>query len=252
MPVGYEDVEPAIVVHVKKARSPLHQGIAWLADLGTQTDIVKSPCGRIAIQGIGLIGEGGYENVEQATVVIVAKIDSHIALRLSGTAESNAREGAYLCEGAVMTVVVQVVRSRVVGHEQIGPAVVVVVGPHGSQPVVPGRIVHTRFHRNLFERAVAPVVVQEIGFALHPPGTALHRHRLVDAMLALAELGKVIDIEMNITRNEQIYVSIAIVIPPRSACTEAAATHSGLFRDVFKFAVATIPVKNISSVSSHI
>ena len=63
-------------------------------------------------------------------VVVIRRVDSHSASRLAVFAEGDARIHGDFFELAVPHVAVQLVGLRVVGHYQVGPAVVVVV-EHG-------------------------------------------------------------------------------------------------------------------------
>ena len=64
-----------------------------------------------------------------------------------------------------MLVAVEKVRAGIVGDVEVGPGVVVVVAPGCAQSVVVRGIVDAGFLRDLFKRAVALVVKEQVGLA---------------------------------------------------------------------------------------
>ena len=54
---------------------------------------------------------------------------------------------------------------------------------------------------------------------------------------------------MNVARDEEVNVAIAIVVGPRSAGREAAAADSSLVGDVFESAIAFVAVERVAAVS---
>jgi len=108
--------------------------------------------------------------------------------------------------------------------------------------------VHARFLRDFFECSVAAVVIEQVGFANHAPGTALHN----DATeFAGAECGNIVEIHVNVPRDENIDEAVFIVVRPRRAGHEAASADAGFFGDIFKSAIATVAVERIAAVAGH-
>src|SRR5271170_3352399 len=97
------------------------------------------------------------EIAETAGVIVVGEVDAHGAEALAVAAEGYAGEQADVGERAVVIVVIEVAGDGVVGDKEVGPAVVVVVGPHGAEAVVADVIVNASFDANFFERAVAAI-----------------------------------------------------------------------------------------------
>ena len=117
---------------------------------------------------------------------IVSPSHAHVALFLPIRTERHAGEHSGLFKRPVVLVAVKIIWAGVVGHVQIGPAVVVVVAPNRPQAVVVVGIVHAGFFRNFFKRPVSAVVEKQVGFPLHPPRTALHSNSLEPAGLFVA------------------------------------------------------------------
>ncbi len=61
-----------------------------------------------------------------------------------------------------MIVVIEVVGHGIVGDEQIDPAVIVVVHPHYAEAVVADVVVYASFDGDLFESAVAAIVIEKV------------------------------------------------------------------------------------------
>ena len=102
-----------------------------------------------------------------------------------------------------MFIVIEIIRAGIIGDIEIGPAIVVIVSPHHAQAIVVVGIVNPSFFGDLFESAVAAIVKEQVGLALHSPRTTLDADSLEAAgLLVAAESGQVVDIEMDIARHE--------------------------------------------------
>ena len=77
MPIGHEDVRPAVVVHVEECRAPTDEWIAGLRQLRVPTNVSHAPGALVPVQSIGLIGEIGNKNIQPSVVIEVGDIDSH-------------------------------------------------------------------------------------------------------------------------------------------------------------------------------
>ena len=125
--VGDQDVEPAIVVDIDEAHTPAQQpGIHAQSRLVGA--VVEGAVAEIHEEGVGIAGEIGLHNVEHAVAVVVADGNAHAGLRLAVGRVGHARLDGLILEGAVFLVHVVGGGGRVVGHVDIGPAVVVQVG----------------------------------------------------------------------------------------------------------------------------
>src|SRR5438132_1533141 len=102
------------------------------------------------------------EEIEPAVIVVVAQGNAHSSHHASTSGQTHPGDRSNLIELAVALIVVKKRVESIVGHEQIGPAVVVVVSrPHGE--ILALRIVDSRGLRYVCESAVAVVVVENVG-----------------------------------------------------------------------------------------
>src|SRR5207302_1360110 len=247
--VGDQKVEPGVIVHIEKSGAPADVRIAGLAYAGSPTDVVETLWTHVAIEGVGLLFEVRDEKAEAAAVVVIAPIDAHIAELHTFAAEGHTSEHARVGEGTVVIVVIEIVGDRVVGDEEVGPAVVVVVHPHDAEAVVADVVMDAGLDGNFLEGAVAAIVIEKIAFALEAPGAALHQNAFEAAEFVAAKLREIVHVEMRIARNVEIDEAVAIVIAPGSASHEAAATDAGFFGDVLELAVSETAVKGAAAES---
>src|SRR5262249_33945919 len=77
--VGYKEIEPSVVIHVKKSSTPADIRIARLPDPRGPAHIIESFRAGIAIQRIGLLFKVSNEETQAPAVVVVAEIHSHVA-----------------------------------------------------------------------------------------------------------------------------------------------------------------------------
>src|SRR5437660_10669223 len=114
-------------------------------------------------------------------------------------------------------------------------------------------IIHPGFLRDIFKGTVTAIVKEKVAFALHAPGPALHEHaaKLAEVLIA-AEFGQLVHVDMNIARDKQLDVPIAIVVAPGCSQAQSTARDSGLFRDIFEFAVAQIVVEDVAAITSYV
>src|SRR5438132_3573036 len=134
--VGDKKVQPGVVVHVKEGRTPAHVRIAGLADSGGPTHIVEYLGINIAIQRIRLLFKVSNKKAQATAVVVVTEIHSHVPKFQTFATQRNTGQQADVNEYAIMIVMIQIVGYRVVGDQEIGPAIVIVIGPHHAQAVI--------------------------------------------------------------------------------------------------------------------
>ncbi len=125
--VGHEDVEPAIVVHVEEAYAPAEEaGVdAKAGEIGV---VVEVAVAEIEVEGVGVAGEVGLDDVEEAVAIEVADGDAHACLGLAVGGVGDAGLDGDIFEGAVLLVLVERGGGGVVGDVDVGPAIVVEVG----------------------------------------------------------------------------------------------------------------------------
>ena len=117
----------------------------------------------------------------------------------------------FVREGAIPPVDPELIRRRVVGHIQIEPTVAVVVADRDAQAgaVGPG---DARRLRHVGETAVALVAIQPVGDRTVGARTAVvTRPEAVGAELVVGQR------EVEIVRDEQIEIAIAVVVGERRA-----------------------------------
>src|SRR5487761_116336 len=112
----------------------------------------------------------------------------------------------------------------------------IVIATDHPQSITFFRIIHSRAPGDLGKRSVAIIMKQKIGLTLHSPRPALDQDALVPAEFVAAKLWQVVDIHMDVTRDEQIHVAIAVVIGPSRTRAEASSPHTRALGHVLKFA----------------
>src|SRR5438876_983422 len=110
------------------------------------------------------------KKAQAPAVVVVAKIHSHVPKFQAFTAQRDTRHQADVGKGAVVIVVIEVVGNGIVGDQKIGPAIIVVIGPHHAEAIIADLIVDASFDRDLFKGTVTTIVVKEVGFTFQAPG----------------------------------------------------------------------------------
>src|SRR5215813_8941875 len=185
-------------------------------------------------------------------MLIVPEIHSHRSLSAAVTAERGSAEHAYVGERSIVIVAVKVVRRGIVGHIQIRPAVIVIVAPHRPEAVIQVGVVHARLLGNILKSSVSTIAKEKMALSNHSPGAALHGNALEMAKLSAAEFRKMIHIDMHVTGDEQIHVAVTVVVSPGCPGAEASHAYSGLFRHIFKCAVALVVVEHVAAVTGYI
>src|SRR5438067_1773247 len=115
----------------------------------------------------------GDKETQAPAVVVVAEIHSHVPKLQAFTTQRDTGQQAHIGKCAVVIVVEEVVGNGVVSDQKIGPAIVVVIGPHHAQAIIANVIMHAGFVRNLFKGSITTIVVKKIGFAFQTPGATL-------------------------------------------------------------------------------
>ncbi len=106
----------------------------------------------------------------QAVAVVVSRVDTHARLGPPLGVDRHPGEESHALERAVSAVPVEEVRVRVVRHEEVRPAVVVVVRGHHAEAVGTRRVGEAVDVGRLGERAVPAVLEEEVGLARQPGG----------------------------------------------------------------------------------
>ena len=129
MAAGDEEVAVAVVVEVDEAAAPVHVGQAPVAGAGGERDVLEQAVAEVAVEHGQLALVGGHEEVEPAVVVVVAAVDAHAArARRRARRRPRRRRAPTSSNLPVPVVLEEEIRRHVVGDEDVGVAVVVVVG----------------------------------------------------------------------------------------------------------------------------
>ncbi len=97
--------------------------------------VVEAAVAEVLIEGVGVAGEVGLDDVEEAVAVEVADGDAHAGLGLAVGGVGDAGLDGDVLEGAVLLVLVVGGGGGVVGDVDVGPAVVVEVGDGDAEAV---------------------------------------------------------------------------------------------------------------------
>src|SRR5437660_2241816 len=77
--VSDENIEPGVIVHIKKAGAPAYIRVAGLSDAGSPAHVVESLLTHIVIERVGLLLKMGDKEAEAAAVVVIAPVYAQIA-----------------------------------------------------------------------------------------------------------------------------------------------------------------------------
>ncbi len=190
----------------------------------------------------GVVGEVGLEDVEAAVAVVVGHRRAHSRLRAAVFIERSAGYHGHVGEGSVAVVVVQNARRTVARDEDVGPAVVVVVERGDAERIVAAGLVDVGFRGDIFEGAVAAIVVKNVFRGRQSSRPAHHRRALPHARWALARSGRGREIEVNIVCDDEIEFAVAIVV--NESATRAPrlsrSAHACLVRHIGEDAVIVV------------
>ena len=123
--VDDEQVAPAVVVEIEKARAESTVQEIRLADAGRDRVVGERAVAIVAIEAIEFVIEMADEEIGQAVVGDVGGVGAHAGFGAAFFAEACAGGVTGVFEGAVAFIDVEKIALRVVGDEDVGPAVVV-------------------------------------------------------------------------------------------------------------------------------
>src|SRR6266568_4470660 len=138
-----------------------------------------------------------------------------------------------------MLVAVEKVGTNVVRHEEIGPTIVVVIGPLHAHATLLVGIVNPGLLRDFFEGSIAAIMKQQRGFAFDlwnfNGDTFVVKRRG-------PWLREIVNIGMNVARDEQVEAAIMIIVDPGGAYAKAARTDVSALGGVFEPASAQVVI----------
>ena len=156
-----------------------------------------------------------------AGAVVVGGVDAHAGARHARFVERHACSDGDVGEGAVLLVLVEAVRLRVVGDEQVEPAVAVVIEERDAERLR-GRVVETGFLRRVLELAAAGVAIERRALPLVRLGRAVRLRLAVERAVQV-----LLDRPVDVVGDEQIEPPVAVVVEPRRARREAGVADAG-------------------------
>ena len=112
-------------------------------------------------------------------------------------------------------------------------------------------IVHAGSLGYVRERAIPIVVEQKIASTFQTSWTALHGEAVILAGFARTKFGKVIEVEVDVVGNEEVYPAVAVIVPKGGAGGELYVIKAGLFGDIGEGAVAVVAVEDNSAEAGH-
>src|SRR6266567_142413 len=182
-------MDPAVVVVIEKLSSPPHVRKTRLGHSGIVGNVGERILSDVAVKHIVFIVKVGNEYIEPSIVIIVTYRDAHTPLLGAISVDCEAGFESDLAKRAIPVVMVEIIRCRVVGDENIYAAVPIKVTGDDVQSVVADRVGNTGLLRDVGKRPVAVIMVERVTRSRQPPGTTLHRNALELACRALAERG---------------------------------------------------------------
>src|SRR5580700_1822505 len=145
-----------------------------------------------------------------------------------------------------MLVAVKILGDRIIGDQQVEPAVVVDINEHRRQAVITPGVGDASFYAHISKSAVAVVVKQMVALARQAARAAHHSDsaKLTESErdAALASDGRIVGIELYVTGNEKVEVAVVVVIPPSCTRRPSPERDSSFFRNVGKSAVVIVVV----------
>ena len=215
MAVDGEQIAPAVVIQIDESDAPAQQLAG--AQPRLRRDIGKELAVFIEEKRGQVAGEIGLGQVQEAVVVEVAHRDAHAGLQASIGVKSDARRFAALLEGAVAAVAKQQTRRHVARHIEVRPAVVVEIGADGLQGVAATGLQNAGRRRDVAKGSVELLMIEQVRGERQAARAAHHGNLFPDAVFALAGLGRLGEIEIDVVRDEQVQTAIAVIVEERAA-----------------------------------
>src|SRR5260370_18882157 len=125
--VGDKNIGPAVEVVVKEEATEAERQQRGATDGGLRGLVNKQALAFIVVEGKHLIGKVGDHHAGITGMIVIGSVHAHAGACHTVFAKGDSSDHTFFGKGAVAVVAVELVGLRVVGEEQIGPAVVVVV-----------------------------------------------------------------------------------------------------------------------------
>ena len=204
-----------------------------MSEPGARFDVLAVRLG--AEQAEHLAGEVGHGHGGAPGPVEIDRVDAHPGAGPALLAERHAGLETQLGEGAVAVVAIELVRLRVVGDEDVGPAVLIVIEQRDAE----------RLRRHVEEAGLGGDVVEgAVAFvAIEPRRAAAIGLRRAVALRLAVDAAEDIALRrpLHVVADQQIEAAVLVVVEPhRRRAERAPPAEPGLGRDVGEFATAEI------------
>ena len=208
-------IEIAVVVVVEEDRAEADVGQRRSADSARKRHVLEQPLAEISKERMRFELVIRHDEIQVAVTVVVAEVGAHACPRHPVAGHRDARRQGHFREAAAALVVIQEVRRRVVGHEQVHPSVVVIVAEDSPEPVA-AVIVDTRLPADVGKSSIAVVAVENASQRGEGERMAVD----AEPFRRLAAEDVVVDPRVDVVDDEQVDVPVAIDIGKRAAGTE--------------------------------
>src|SRR6185503_16246287 len=127
MAVGEKQIQQAIVVIVEKSCSPAEKRNGGIRNSGRIAHIREAGIPVISVERVVVIRKIGDAEVDAPVSVVIAYRNPHRCLFAAFIVKRKSRKIADVLECAVVLVAVKILWDRIVGDQQIRPAIVVYI-----------------------------------------------------------------------------------------------------------------------------
>src|SRR5205814_3562287 len=128
-----KEILPTIIVIVEEMRAPTGKAQGRATEPRCIGYITEGTVTIVAEQHIALVGEIGGHDIRTAIVIEVGEIGTHPGKGLAVLIVSNARQQPDFAKGAITVVVVEETLHRIIGDENVGVTVTVIISKRNSQ-----------------------------------------------------------------------------------------------------------------------
>ncbi len=234
--VGHDEIERAVECHVRKAAAEPEPVARGRANTRAHGHVLEQARGARPVEPDHLLIEVRDGHAHAAGVVEVARVDAHAGARTPLGAERDARRNAHLAKPAVPQVPVELVRLRVVGDDEIGPPVALIVDERDTERLR-ARVEDAARRGHVLERAVAAIAEQPAGVA------AVRLGRAVGLRLPVGAAEDVVfDRPAHVVADEQIEMTVVVdVDPDRRRAEPLPSAEPARARRVDERALARVP-----------
>src|SRR5271166_1718927 len=216
VPVGDGKVEPAVEVNVEKGTAEPETVSGGDSDSGLRSDIFETLPAR-AIESDHLVVKVRDCYTGGAGVVEIGDVNAHSRARFSFAAESEPGLDGGIFEGAIALVAIELIRLRVVGDKEVGPAVVIFVEQCHAERFRTA-VEDSATGGDVFECAVAAIVEEPAG------GPPICFGRAVRLVLAVETAEHVrFRRPLHVIADVEIEQAVTVIVKPNSRGAEAIA-----------------------------